>query len=287
LEGELDSAQEAALTGYLLQHPEAQRQWQLMQHTRVTAAEGVFPDRDSLKQGGRIVPLFPRWASRVAAAASVAVLLGVAAWTVWGPERIPPVNVAVRPVPVVPPHTVVATPPTRTTPSTEPATRVLPEPRPSQENTVAPQRTRSLRSTPPVALPDAPSIELPEPPVPDLAQQPLPVPEPNNSASTEESAPELAIVTDNEATRPTATVMRPAGTSVVGALSRTFRARVLQQPTPDTSPLDGDDALAAADVGLRAVSGAKAGVSVERGSDGDIRAFNVRLGHGLSIRSGR
>jgi hypothetical protein len=99
--------------------------------------------------------------------------------------------------------------------------------------------------------------------------------------------PNLALAAIPDPTPVNTANMPATHTSVVGALTRTLRSRVLRRSSPDDRPLDSDDALAAADVGLRAVSSDRASIAVERNDNGVVRSFDLRLGPGLSIRSGR
>jgi hypothetical protein len=61
----------------------------------------------------------------------------------------------------------------------------------------------------------------------------------------------------------------------------------LDQEAPNARPLDGDDALAAVDRGLRTVGGEHAGIDVARKADGALRSFKLRLGSNLSISASR
>ena len=70
-------------------------------------------------------------------------------------------------------------------------------------------------------------------------------------------------------------------------LAATVRERVLEQPKPESGPLDGDDAVAMVDRGLKAVAGERTGLAVERKDDGGVRGFNLRLGRNLSISASR
>ncbi|MBP7448791.1 MAG: hypothetical protein KA817_02050 [Flavobacteriales bacterium] len=287
LEGDLDASKEEALTNYLAHHPEAQRQWELMQHTRVSCTEDAYPERDTLKQGGRVVPLFPRWVVRIAAAASVAMVLGVASWTLWDPSSTAPVNVAVVPSPVPAPPVTVPEQHTHQPISSVPMTGTVDRAVPQQVVTPEPRSTRPVSPTTPVEQPSPLPIELPQPPAPDLALEPGP--DEVNPVSLVQDTPEpnLALAAIPEPTPVNTANMPATHTSVVGALTRTLRSRVLRRSSPDDRPLDSDDALAAADVGLRAVSSDRASIAVERNDNGVVRSFDLRLGPGLSIRSGR
>lgn len=85
-----------------------------------------------------------------------------------------------------------------------------------------------------------------------------------------------------------ATTPSSATPKTVGQLfAATVRERVLEQPKPGTSPLDGDDAVAMVDRGLKAVAGERTGLAVEREGDGGVRGFNLRLGRNLAISASR
>jgi hypothetical protein len=74
----------------------------------------------------------------------------------------------------------------------------------------------------------------------------------------------------------------------VGQLfATTVRERMLEQPKPESRPLDGDDAVAMVDRGLKAVAGDRTGLAVERRTDGGVRGFNLRLGRNLAISASR
>jgi hypothetical protein len=79
----------------------------------------------------------------------------------------------------------------------------------------------------------------------------------------------------------------PESTTLVGLMVRTLRERVLDQEAPNARPLDGDDALAAVDRGLRTLGGEHAGIDVARKADGALRSFKLRLGSNLSISASR
>ena len=70
-------------------------------------------------------------------------------------------------------------------------------------------------------------------------------------------------------------------------LAATLRERVLDQAAQDVRPLDGNDAVAAVDKGLKAVGGERAGLSVARDDAGRNRGFNLRLGRNLAISASR
>ena len=65
-------------------------------------------------------------------------------------------------------------------------------------------------------------------------------------------------------------------------LTATLRERVLDRPADKHRALNGDDAIAAVDKGLKAVGGDRAGLAVNRRADGRV-GFNLRLGRNLAI----
>ena len=52
-------------------------------------------------------------------------------------------------------------------------------------------------------------------------------------------------------------------------------------------PLDDTDALAMVDRGLKAISGDRAGLKVQRGRNDGVRGFDLRLGRHLTISASR
>ncbi|HRP00587.1 MAG TPA: hypothetical protein PLN54_14235, partial [Flavobacteriales bacterium] len=59
------------------------------------------------------------------------------------------------------------------------------------------------------------------------------------------------------------------------------RERLLARPGGNTDPLGRNDAVAAVDLGLKAVGGEEAGVTVKE--QDRRRFFNIRLGRNLSV----
>jgi hypothetical protein len=75
-------------------------------------------------------------------------------------------------------------------------------------------------------------------------------------------------------------------TTLGALLATTLRERVLDR-TDEAGPLNGDDAVAAVDRGLKAVGGDRAGLVVGRSEGGGVRSFNLRLGRNLGISASR
>ena len=70
-------------------------------------------------------------------------------------------------------------------------------------------------------------------------------------------------------------------------IAYTLRDQVLEAPSKEPRPLDVDDAVAAVDLGLKAVSRDRAGLDVVRKASGGVRSFNLRLGRNLAISAQR
>jgi hypothetical protein len=77
------------------------------------------------------------------------------------------------------------------------------------------------------------------------------------------------------------------GNTLGQALASVVRDRVLDAPADPGHVLDGSDAVAAVDKGLRSVVGERAGLSVPRDATGRNRGFNLRLGRNLAISASR
>lgn len=284
LEGDLRPEQEAAIAAYLTAHPQAARAWRLMQATRATAPAIAFPDKEALKRTARVVPLFPaRVAVRWAAAASVLLVLGAAWWF----NRAAPAPLADREAPVPQAEQAV-----------RPSTEAQEQPPSVPDGTVAPVAPapraatgRAERSTAPgqeerPARPQSqPVMHAPAEPRPMLADAPHAAPEP---------APQQPLAQEPEPAdvqRLAAVPNPPAGSAearTVGqAIAGALRERVLDRPAEESRPLNGDDAVAAIDRGLRAVGGERAGLAVQRDAQGRGSGFSLRLGRSLAVTASR
>jgi hypothetical protein len=291
LEGDLTPSQEQVLNTFLARHPEARVAADLFAHTRITVPAAVYPDHAGLKKGGRVVPLMPVWAVRFAAAASLALLFGAGIWFLTRNEVPQTTQVAER-----------TEEPTRTIQPTDPALKVEQvspsgtpavdgtqrEPQPEQfapgnKGVVTPAPER--RTERPVSVP------LPkEQPVPLVAQELPPLVNPSEAPTDRPVLEQPVPPRPNEGMAMAALpAERPSAesTTLVGLMARTLRERVLDQEAPNARPLDGDDALAAVDRGLRTLGGEHAGIDVARNADGALRSFKLRLGSNLSISASR
>lgn len=303
-EGDLDAAQSAALEHLLATDHSARRDQALIALSRIAAAPIVYPHKASLKRGAVVIPLFAHNTVRWAAAASVAVLLGLGLWLLQG--RGPAMNdqqVAVTEEasdpgsavtngtaePEVPPSTSEESLPTTNTEIAQPS---KPQDRlPSVKAVMLPTRAPELvaehdvpqlpsavkQDTMNVVRPAVPQGSGNDPLEPAYAQTSAPPSMPATAPTTLSGATATAAATPAET----------EAVTVPGLLARAFRRSVLEQPDAGTAPLSGDDALAAVDVGLRAVAGDRAGLTTERVEGGPVRRFDLRLGSGLSIRGAR
>lgn len=297
LEGDLDPAQEAALAKLMASDSTARRAWQLMQLTRTSKAAIVFPDKEGLKKGGRVIAMGGArrtWITPLRLAASVALLLAIGTlWLLRGTENTP--QVAHTPDA---PRTQQQKPQEEHTPVTAtpnaPAEHVAPTlpPAPSQGQQPAPRSEGIATPLPthhtPAPQRTAPVAPAPETPAEQLAQQqpatprsphngPAPAPEadPGPTANpAAEQTPLLAATTEQ-------------GSSLGQVIAQEVRTRVLDNAATESGPLGGNDALAAVDKGLRVISGDRAGLDVERNAKGGLKNFELRLGRNLAITASR
>lgn len=287
LEGDLEPAQEQALEVYLSQHPEARQQQRLVQAARISAENIPYRSKSELKKGGRVIPIRAgRSMVRLAAAASIALLFGFGAWFLLlrSPQAPEIVQVPKDASPTF-------TPAIETTPDALAETTQI-EP----EGAIAPEspEVRNQQAPKPSVLPIKGSgSEMPVAPVDDGMPDSQPVPEqqelPQQAPkkvpdTTDPPVEQLAQVP--ERTPSTVRAMEQP-TSLGGLLAATVRGTVLDEPDRNTDPLDGDDAVAAVDRGLKVVGGQHAGLTVGRGEDGGVNAFQLRLGRKLGITASR
>ncbi|MCB0763090.1 MAG: hypothetical protein KDB84_00175 [Flavobacteriales bacterium] len=282
LEGDLDREQISALDAMLASDPGAARAWTLMQLARIEAVPMHFAGKDRLKRSARIIPI--GWASagpmRLAIAASVAVLLGVGIMLLNDEPTVSPQLADA----VVPGADTEAS--SGTEQATGPVIPAVNDPSADQADPRSQGQGSSRQgSTPEVQRAVVTPIER-EDPLP-LAQRrgpeweapgPRPVPRDVQVATVPEPEELLA-----EAPR---AIADPVNTTVGGLVASAFRGRVLDEPTKDLRPLDGGDAIAALDKGLKAVAGERAGLSVDR-RNGRVHRFDLRLGRNLAITAGR
>ncbi len=303
LEGDLSPDQEAALDRYLANDPQARHQWVLMQRTRSGGDRAVaYPHKEELKHRGRVIAMGrPRtWWTPLRLAASVALLLGLGAWWLMHRPDRPAQQVAHTPTSPADTRPTIDTTTARTVPPEDAPAARTPPPAPVAAH--APQEPLPAPATvaakPPTAVPplEDPVTETPkehaderpapEPaPVATPAEGPLALHGPSVPANDDDA--EQAAMASTVTATPGPMAGAATGMSVGELLAREVRDKVLDNSDAGRAPLDGNDALAAVDKGLRAVSGERAGLTVERDGRGARRRIELRLGRDLAISASR
>ncbi len=291
LEGDLTASQQEALETYLALHPPAAHEWVLMSRTRVPAETVAYPAKADLKKGGKVIPIGAAWATwgvRLRVAATVAVLLGIGMWVLdRDPDQGPSVAVIAPAVPdgqgvgalegTSPAETPAVIEGSQVTGGATPASVPVKESDPNGD--MEPSAPGTMEDRPAIHRePDALLARV-EPLVPRTAEERIgpriaEVPEVGISPWTEDGTEAVADA-------------GPGGIPLAGFLAGKLRKRVLDPADADQRPLDGDDAVAAMDKGLRAVGGEHAGLAIDRKPDGRISTWDLRLGRNLSISASR
>ncbi|MBK9176366.1 MAG: hypothetical protein IPM46_08500 [Flavobacteriales bacterium] len=283
LEGDLKEEQIVALDAFLAAHESAAREWKLMQRTRVASESIVFAEKQGLKRETRVIPLFPyRVAMRWAAAAAVVALLLTMWWMV---EPSAPEIANRTKDPINDQQTKVVQEKERDEPNAE---DVLPSVQPEDDNLQP--LAREKESPAPARVEPLP----PQSPVEDRL-----VAEDHGTGSGKEDLPLIPVASDDHeplaqtpssaaSNEPQAIGAPAAETRTLGeALTGVVREKVLERPSETDRPLDGDDAVAAVDRGLRALGGDKAGLAVQRDGQGRSQGFALRLGRNLAFTASR
>lgn len=285
LEGDLMGEQLAALDAYLAAHEPAAREWRIFQQTRVAAVPVVFSGKQDLKREARVIPLFSyRVAMRWAAAAAVLAFLLTMWWMV---EPSAPQLADQPKAPVT---------------NQQPNVDQEPEPNAQDPQAVAPIVVSASGDTNAASFVkrEQPSAPVRVEPIPEaqLAQDRL-IAEDHGSSSVEKETPQVPLTADQHhplaQAAPSAVQAAPQTTGTPASDARTLgealagvvREKVLERPTEEKRPLDGDDALAAVDRGLRALGGDKAGLAVQRDERGRGQGFALRLGRNLAVTASR
>ncbi len=293
-EGDLNKEQKRTLANYLAAHPAARHQERLVAAAKVRVERIVFHEKEGLKK--REVRVIALW-QRYAAAASIALLLGFVWWMMRidqndGPAVAESEKVQRPQGPETETLRENAGPEAETLresgdPEGERGAKTLPEGEEKSPN--APTRAdapgQHPSSAPPVLPIGSPAPEpqlVEEPGVPDqlqptpqLAQQPgqVPhVPEAPPQALAAEHPPMIAAAHDI------------GGTPIGTALANTVRQGVLATDERSMG-FDRDDALAAANKAISAVTG---GVGrVEVAPQGARTGWKLRLGQNLAISASK
>lgn len=286
MEGDLDAAHSEALAAWIAVHPEARRDERLLALARIQAVPVVFPHKEALKKRervaapqGRVVPLWTRYA----AAASVALLAGIAWWMLRDRSTVPEQHIAQEQAlpKQQPPKPAGALPGTQPAQATE-----------EQAHTTGPQQRSSA---PQAHEQDLPQQRVPAPqqrpgsmPVPqDMPRPNTPPPDPTGLAQQPAMPADTAApLAPGQGQQPLLADAGPvhADPSVARFITNTVRADLLGTEQRDAS-LDGHDAVAAVDKGLHVITGGAGGLQVERGASRD--RFRLRLGRNLTISASR
>ncbi len=285
MEGDLNREQEEAIATLIAKEPALERQWDLYQRTRVNASVMNYPHKAELKKEAKVISIGRIPWTRLAAAASIAMLIGWGVWYLRMPTVDPPgiVEVPAAPVPLTKEiqHDAapVAAVPEGTIASAIDATKV------SEKKDQPLRSIPSKGSTPLRALPSLRHEE----PLPMAEQRPVvPTREVRAPPPLDVMIPDVPVASEDAlAERHPIAPSSPSEMSLRGLLVSTVREQVLEKPAHDTRAIDGDDAVAMVDLGLKAVGGERAGLDVTRQNDGALRGFNLRLGRNLSITAGR
>ncbi len=276
-EGDLSREQRSALVALVQTNELAQREARLVKAARVSNERIVFAHKEQLKK--REARVMPLW-TRLAAAASIALVAG-AAWWLLKEQQVDPVNVAAQKEatpPILQPAPLEKEKQEAPGASTEVN---APEERTRTEERVSPSARSTTTPKPSVSAP-VPQQHVPMRPEPlppaQLAQDPDVVPP--------SEKPEVARIgtTPPVATQTVAPRIQHGSTTLSEALANTVREVVLDTPERKAS-LDGDDAMAALDKGLSTVTSGAAGVQVSRTP---VRErVHVRLGRNFSLTASR
>lgn len=297
MEGDLNARQETALAAYLAADPTAQRQWDLMQRTRIPVPAMEYAAKEHLKKGGKVIAIGTARAVllyRLRVAATVAILFTLGLWALL---RVPPTSTG--PILVQGTQQEVMLPKAT---GPEGAVREVESTDITDGNDqgrvpapMVQHKGSTPRIVPRPALQDNASManngveHRPEPGIHEIleplilvhddliAQAPVLV-----AAEGSRGSDDLAGTQEAPAT-----AMRSEGIPVGAFLVGLVRKQVIDPKLEDTSPLGEADAVAVVDKGLRAVGGGSAGLALDREADGRVSRFDLRLGRNLSISAGR
>lgn len=286
-EGDLTLQQRVALDALIAQDERAAKQWAVMQSARVPKERIVFADKEQLKKRPvRVVPIGGSAWMKLAAAASIALLLGLGWLLLRGEEQVPVVADQQE------------TPSAKGQPNSADTDPAVKQPETQAHNLDGEQEVGTAPAKEP-----SPVKEHEEQPVIDRPQPPAPVP------SQREQAPALAQsrpapLERNEQERTPAVALETLGTLPTGEgavadathaaehrtigefLTGTLRTEVLGEAAAPERTLNGNDAVAAIDKSLGAITGDRAGVAYA--NDAKRSRFRLHLGDlALSASRGR
>lgn len=285
LEGDLDAAQEKALAQLLLHDEHAQKSWALISATRITSEAIVFAGKADLKPSGKVIAIGAAvWIRRMAAAASIALLLGLGwMWLRSGKVNTLEIAQSASTAKVSAQGATGASTDAQDHVSSTPSVLVDTSLRSSpKELRVSPRRVIEPQvpvKHEPVPQPEFVPVESPVAEAPSGPQeQPL-------VAESPVQAEESMVAADAsfaQATAAAGTVPK-LGQAITGAV----RERVLAMDPEPARPLDAADAEAAANRALRAVAGNRAGFAMQRDAEGRRKGFDLRLGRHVALSARR
>lgn len=293
MEGELNLQQRTALDVLIASDANAAKQWALMSSAVVQREVVVFEDKEQLKKKEtRVIPIGGGGWMRLAAAASIALVMGLG-WLLFrqsaASDPVGPGLANDQPT--------VAKQERSTPPKNEGAVETVGTDRDEQApGTLEKEASKKPSDTHEVVVPDqkleghdpAPQRVAPERrgqrDEPMLAQTQRPVLE----RDPLRSEPVGVAPTTGPAPAPLeeALAAAPEHMTIGQVLTGAVRREVLGQPGMEQRTLDGNDAIAAIDKGLGALSGERAGLEAQRTATRS--RFRLRLGGmALSASTGR
>ncbi|MBL7962693.1 MAG: hypothetical protein JNM31_02500 [Flavobacteriales bacterium] len=286
MEGELTPEQEVALTALLATDAALERSAALMGRTRIAATSITYANKARLKKHtGRVIVLWPR----LAAAASIALLIGLGWWALDRSRNVDP-----APQVATTPERTDAIGPDAKEPREDLVTNgPSPKADPVEDRTPLPTAPRTKKELPAQApgapldqlVPEAPPIDPADRPL--LAESPIEAPRPQETHARPETLASAQAPVVQASQEPAVTIggaerAAPSNTFTLGEfVADVVRTGVLKQEREEPRPLDRRDAVSLADAGMKAVSGGQAGVSR------DDRRLVLRLGSRLSITASR
>lgn len=288
LEGDLDLQQRAALDRLLQHDAGAAQAWERVSRARIAQPHVAYPHKQALKKKEvKVVPLWSRQAVRYAAAASVALLLGMAWWLLREGRPAAPQFALDRP------HAVQGNPPLPTSPTerpdaapdspassgtahtnthASPGTAAVQQGKTTGQDRGTAHGERPAPVHPGIERRPAERLDRVEPLVARIEQE-------HSAQPIHGTAPEVPVSKD--APDPVAPGAAKEAFTVGELLASTMRKEVLDDPRAPVRKLDGSDAVALVDKGLNAVGGQQAGLTLSK--ENGRRRFNLRLGRDLAI----
>lgn len=290
-EGDLTLEQSEALGIYLSKYPEAKRDHRLVAAAHVQAEPVAYPwKRQLLKREVRILPLWTRWA----AAASIALLLGLGWWFFQEGQR-DGAGIAMQVQPVLHPPVASTQPATNqeaAPAAPAPVVAELPEARKGtdmripekpvqhkQDQPSAPVKVEQGDKRPGAHTEPEPPAQPQHQPTPNKETEPALAQQPETHGQEEEPAKGI-----EPTAQPVAIAAASEGQSLGMFVVNKVRGKVLDAPQRATG-LDGSDVLAMADRAISAVSGGQGGVQMQRSSTRE--RFRFSLGRNFSVSASR